>query len=581
MSIFLAIRLQGRYLFRSQSVPFVNIASKRLTSTINMMKEVKEPITLNETELSIRDLLVEFCNKYNNQNKTNNLVLRITGGWVRDKLLGKESNDLDIAINEMLGEEFASKLHEYVNKERPELLMKATHLIKKNPEKSKHLETCTTKLFGLDIDFVNLRCEHYTADSRVPIIECGTAEEDALRRDATLNALFYNLNESKIEDFTGFGKEDLKNGILRTPLQPLKTFLDDPLRVLRLIRFASRFNFIIEKETLAAMANPGIKDALIHKISRERVGVELDKILSGPNPKYGLNLISYVKLSESVFSFGTLTETISKINDQHVLNELEVTLKNLSIHIRNTTNLSNAFEEILQSDERFPRFSALYHDIMSHTKSQKLFWLSAILEKYGAIRIVSNPKRKHILNSAPELFIKEGLRFGKGDFDPVSTILQEHNDSKELMNQALHNPESVERSKLGLYLRKFGSYLNLDIVCNCFIDVLESISQPESSYDEVPQPIEKSQSEYNSEIIPFIKGYDSLLDRIYSLDLSNVSELKPLIDGKTLSTKLQMKPGPWTGKITTEILIWQLDNPQGSQEECLDYIKLIIHNYIV
>lgn len=91
------------------------------------------------------------------------------------------------------------------------------------------------------IDLVNLRSEKYTDDSRVPVIEIGSPEEDALRRDLTINALFYNINEQKVEDFTGKGLEDLQNGIIRTPLDPLQTFLDDPLRVLRTIRFACRF----------------------------------------------------------------------------------------------------------------------------------------------------------------------------------------------------------------------------------------------------------------------------------------------------------------------------------------------------
>ena len=85
------------------------------------------------------------------------------------------------------------------------------------------METCTTKLFGVDIDFVNLRSEEYTHDSRVPSIEFGTPEQDAVRRD-TLNALFYNLNQGEIEDYTKRGLSDLQNGILKTPLAPIKTF---------------------------------------------------------------------------------------------------------------------------------------------------------------------------------------------------------------------------------------------------------------------------------------------------------------------------------------------------------------------
>ncbi len=95
------------------------------------------------------------------------------------------------------------------------------------------------------IDLVNLRSETYSEDSRVPEVQIGTPEQDAFRRDLTINSMFYNINEGKVEDFTGKGIGDLKNRILRTPLDPLQTFLDDPLRLLRTVRFANRFGFEI------------------------------------------------------------------------------------------------------------------------------------------------------------------------------------------------------------------------------------------------------------------------------------------------------------------------------------------------
>ncbi len=163
------------------------------------------------------------------------------------------------------------------------------HKIKANPEKSKNLETATTKIFGFDVDFVNLRKETYEADSRNPKMEFGTAVEDALRRDATINALFYNLHTDEVEDFTG-GLKDLDDKYIRTPMEPRTTFLDDPLRVLRLIRFASRLGFRIDAESERWMGDEGIKEALKLKISRERVGVEVEKMLKGKcimpqNPK--------------------------------------------------------------------------------------------------------------------------------------------------------------------------------------------------------------------------------------------------------------------------------------------------------
>jgi len=155
------------------------------------------------------------------------------------------------------------------------------HKIDANPEKSKHLETVTTRIFGLDIDLVNLRKETYTEESRNPQMEFGTAEEDALRRDATVNAMFYNLNTSALEDLTGLGLKDLKQKLIRTPLEAYQTFKDDPLRILRLIRFASRLGYRIDDDCKQAMQNESIKDALRLKISKERVGAEVEKMLRG------------------------------------------------------------------------------------------------------------------------------------------------------------------------------------------------------------------------------------------------------------------------------------------------------------
>ena len=146
------------------------------------------------------------------------------------------------------------------------------HKIAANPEKSKHLETVTTKILGYDVDFVNLRKETYTEDSRHPQMEFGTAKEDALRRDATVNALFYNLHTDKVEDFTG-GLGHMSEKLIKTPLDPYQTFVDDPLRVLRLIRFASRLGFSIDPESEKAMSDPGIQEALKMKIKIGRAHV--------------------------------------------------------------------------------------------------------------------------------------------------------------------------------------------------------------------------------------------------------------------------------------------------------------------
>lgn len=241
------------------------------------------------------------------------LVMRWTGGWVRDKLLGVQSHDIDVALSTMTGMQFGEALQKFMaeNGQKYEeeakeqgfkADLKSLHKIAANPEKSKHLETITTRMFGIDVDFVNLRKEVYAEDSRNPQMEFGTAEEDALRRDATVNALFYNLDTQDVEDLTGRGLNDMGQNIIRTPLAPYQTFKDDPLRVLRLIRFACRLGYDIEASAQKAMTETQIHDALRLKISRERVGVEVEKILNGPDPYTGLKLINNSKLYAAVFA---------------------------------------------------------------------------------------------------------------------------------------------------------------------------------------------------------------------------------------------------------------------------------------
>lgn len=252
-------------------------------------KIVKMPnIELNPKERQLRMLLLDVARWIDESGSEKEpVVLRWAGGWVRDKLLGLESHDIDVAINNMTGVTFAQHMCNYCDKPEAREAHEIgkndignLHNVARNPEKSKNLETAMVKIFGLDLDFVNLRKEVYVEDSRNPIMEFGTAEEDAVRRDATINAVFYNLNTDRVEDFTG-GVSDMEAKLIKTPLEPLKTFTDDPLRVLRLVRFASRLGFTIDPGTEKHMGDEKVLDSLRIKISRERVGIELEKMLKG------------------------------------------------------------------------------------------------------------------------------------------------------------------------------------------------------------------------------------------------------------------------------------------------------------
>lgn len=267
----------------------------RAMSTFGPSVQVKEKIDLTEKEKQIFDRLLEVLRYFNLKTQ-----LRVAGGWVRDKLLGKDCYDIDIALDDMLGREFCEKVNEYLSCKGEET--QGVGVIQCNPDQSKHLETARMRLFDVWIDFVNLRSEDYSESSRIPRMRFGTAEEDAYRRDLTINSLFYNINTSSVEDFTGRGIADLKSGKIVTPLPAKETFLDDPLRVLRAIRFGARFEFMLDEELKEAAACDEVKAAIADKISRERIGHEINLMISGKQPVKAVSYICDLQLFSVVFS---------------------------------------------------------------------------------------------------------------------------------------------------------------------------------------------------------------------------------------------------------------------------------------
>ncbi|UKJ88775.2 tRNA nucleotidyltransferase [Theileria orientalis] len=229
-------------------------------------------LTITGSEKKLFDLLTE-CVKFYELD----MDLRVVGGWVRDKLLNNENKDIDVAIPKMTGMEFCEYLNKFTKDNYG--FSKTVGIVKRCPEQSKHLETATMNVLGFDVDFVNLRSEDYASDSRIPVMRIGTPYEDCMRRDFTVNSLFYNITKNYIEDFTTRGIEDLKQGLIRTCSEPFETFMDDPLRTIRAIRFSTRLNFKLDPDLVKSI-NDDVLEALEQKVSRSRISQEIDNILS-------------------------------------------------------------------------------------------------------------------------------------------------------------------------------------------------------------------------------------------------------------------------------------------------------------
>ena len=259
----------------------------------------------------------------------------LVGGYVRDLFLCRPTNDVDVVVvgsGITLAERFAQELG------------RGAHL-----SVFRNFGTAQVKWHGQEVEFVGARKESYSHDSRKPVVEDGTLEDDQNRRDFTINALAVCLNEQRLGELVDpfGGVYDLEDGIIATPLDPDITFSDDPLRMMRCVRFATQLNFRIEDETFDALGRNRERIAII---SHERIIDELNKIMSSPAPSRGFVELQRCGLLELILPEVSALDCVETRAGRSHKNNFYHTLEVLDTVAR-------------QSDKLFLRWAALLHDI--------------------------------------------------------------------------------------------------------------------------------------------------------------------------------------------------------------------------
>lgn len=512
----------------------------------------KVVIRLDTVEERLFSTLVQAANAFQQgsltleNQKPHRVDIRVAGGWVRDKIIGKHTHDVDIAIDTLSGVEFATLVQEYLKQTSPQEVHRMG-VIAANPSQSKHLETATMPIYGMEVDFCNLRSQEvYQAHSRIPTTQFGSPLEDAQRRDFTINALFLNLRTHSVEDWTGRGLKDLQERLLVTPLCPSTTFHDDPLRVLRAIRFAVRYNMKMDPALEEACRDAQVHETLHVKISRERVGKELEAMLSGKSakPQEAMETIGRLGLADSVFCLPDKSAIGGQVLQGRIGGQVwtEAEAPRLeAMGWEESSQLMTILPPVLQAHLQYIQAYTSHLHIMTQVDLRMLH-LGVFLSPYRHL-YYKDRKGKEIL--AISYIVKESLKFKNADTTAITTIMQNVDDWKDYLTPSRYAP--VGRLDTGLLMQPVKSLWVTTLLIATVLKARESAEGLET-WTHVSNNL-----------------YRRIVDHLH---LDECWNMRPLLNGRELMQSLNIPHGPQVQVYLGEEMRWMLEHPHGTREQC-------------
>lgn len=432
----------------------------------------------------------------------------VVGGYVRDIFLERPSDDIDVVV---VGSGIS------VAQELKRMLGRKAHL-----SVFKNFGTAQVKFHDTEVEFVGARKESYSHDSRKPIVENGTLEDDQNRRDFTINAMAICLNKSRfgelVDPFNGLA--DLEDGIIATPLEPGITFSDDPLRMMRCIRFATQLNFQIEDETFEALERMADR---IKIVSGERIEVELNKIIMSPHPSKG-----FVDLQRS----GLLNIILPELAALDIVEQ-----KNGRAHKNNFYHTLEVLENVVAHEgSLWLRWAALLHDI-GKTRSKR--WEPSAGWTFHNHNFIG-------AKMVPEIFRRLKLPMG-AEMKYVQKLVDLH-----MRPQVIADSE-VTDSAVRRLLNDAGDDID-DLMTLCEADI--------TSKNEVKKKM-------------FLENFRMVREKLADLQVKDYKRLlQPVIDGNEIMEMFHLQPSREVGTLKQYLKDAVLDNKVENEREPL--MKLLM-----